>query len=391
MKATPQTDEGLRMNVREERGFVLPLVIFGMLIAAVIIAGATFVGRQELRIGIASSNGVEAFYLAERGLTNTMTDWSSEAFSLIPLGSDTTLTDTLETGMVATTVTRVGDRLYLLEATSGLSTGGAVLSGASRSVGLVVRLFDPQLDPPAALTTRGTTVVKGNAEVHGEDVDPTGWGGFCGFPNEDKPGILTDNAGGVSTVGQGTLSGTPAVQEDTTIADSTFTQFGEMSWSDLTAIADLTLPGGNFNGTGPVVASGRCVESDLTNWGDPENPTDPCGDYFPIIHVTGDARMQSAGVGQGVLLVDGDLDLRGGFVFHGIIIVQGTFESQGSGNKVFGGVFAGNATLENQALTGGSVIQQSTCAVERTLLNISATRPRPLGIRSWVDLSATAR
>jgi hypothetical protein len=379
------------MKVHEERGFVLPLAIFGMLIAAVIITGATFVGRQELRVGIASSSGVEAFYLAERGISNTMTDWPAEAFSLLPLWSDTTLTDSLETGVVTTTVTRVGDRLYVLEATSGLSKGGPILSGASRSAGLVVRLFDPELSPPAALTTRGNTVIKGNAEVHGEDVDPTGWGGFCGFPTDDKPGILTDNAAGVSTVGQGTLTGTPAVEEDTSISDSTFTEFGDMDWSELTAMADLTLAGGNFNGTGPVVASGTCVESDDSNWGDPENPAAPCGDYFPIIHITGSARMQSGGVGQGVLLVDGDLDLRGGFVFYGIIIVQGSFETQGSGNRVLGGVLAGNASLDSQSLTGGSEIHRSSCAVERTLLNISATRPRPLGMRSWIDLSATAR
>ena len=42
------------MNVSEESGFALPLAIFGMLLAAVIIAGATFLGRQELRVGIAN-------------------------------------------------------------------------------------------------------------------------------------------------------------------------------------------------------------------------------------------------------------------------------------------------------------------------------------------------
>ena len=379
------------MSLKDEHGFALPMAIFAMLIAAVIIAGGTFLGRQELRVGIANSKGIQALYLAERGLANTMVEWDWQAFSSLPLWSDTTLTDTLETGIVATAITRVGSRMYVLEATSTVTEGGAVLSGASRRAGLVVRLFTADIDPPAALTTRGNTSVKGNAEVHGEDVDPSEWGGLCSFPVENKLGVLTDQTGTVTTSGQGELTGDPALEQDTTMSDSTFTQFGEMSWDDLVTLADLRLPGGNINGTGPEVSSGACSTSVLTNWGDPRNPTAPCGSYFPIIHVDGDARIQSAGVGQGLLLIEGDLDLRGGFVFHGVIIVQGTFDTQGNGNRIFGGVLASNAEIENQSLTGGSVIQNSTCAVSRAILNSNLlNRPRPLKIRSWVDLSSAS-
>ena len=128
----------------------------------------------------------------------------------------------------------------------------------------------------------------------------------------------------------------------------------------------------------------------MTNWGDPLNPTAPCGDYFPIIHVTGNARIQSGGTGQGILLVDGNLDLRGSFVFYGVVIVQGIFLTQGTGNHVSGGVLAGNADLDNETLTGSSEIQNSTCAVSRAILNNSSlNRPRTLDIRSWVDLSSS--
>lgn len=377
------------MNMQDERGFALPMAIFGMLIAAVIITGATFLGRQELRVAIANSNGILALYLAERGLANTMVDWDAVVLSTLPLWGDTTLTDTLDTGVVSTEVTRVGSRIYVLEATSTVTKGGEVLSGASRRVGLVVRLSTADIDPPAALTTRGITSVGGTAEVHGEDVDPAEWGGLCSFPAENKPGVLTDDAENVTTSGQGELTGNPALEEDTTISNSTFTQFGEMSWDDLVALADLSLPAGTINGTGPAVVSGQCSTSVLTNWGDPLNPTAPCGSYFPLIYVNGDALIQSGGVGQGVLLVEGDLDLRGDFVFYGAIIVQGNFDTQGNGNRVFGGVLAGNANFESQSVTGGSVIQNSTCAVSRAILNSSSlNRPRPLGIRSWVDLSS---
>ena len=83
------------------------------------------------------------------------------------------------------------------------------------------------------------------------------------------------------------------------------------------------------------------------NWGNPENPGAACWDWFPVIHITGNANVQSGGVGQGVLLVDGDLDLRGNFAFYGIVIVQGSLGTQGSGNRVYGGVMASNADLEH--------------------------------------------
>ena len=99
-----------------------------------------------------------------------------------------------------------------------------------------------------------------------------------------------------------------------------------------------------------------------SNWGNPENPGAACWDWFPVIHITGNARVQSGGVGQGVMLVDGDLDLRGNFVFYGIIIAQGNLDTQGSGNRVYGGIMASNADFDDQSLTGGSVITNSTCA-----------------------------
>ena len=221
---------------------------------------------------------------------------------------------------------------------------------------------------------------------------PAGWGGVCLGGLEDKPGILTDDSSQVSTQGAAELTGVPPVAQDTTIADSTFTQFGDLGWDELTGMADIVLGGGNISTMAPDSTIGgdcRTGQAFPSNWGNPENPGAACFDWFPIIHITGHANMQSGGVGQGVLLVDGDLDLRGNFVFHGIIIVQGSMETQGSGNRVFGGVMASNADLNDQTIVGGSVVTNSTCAVSRALLNNrSLTRARPLASRSWVDLSA---
>ena len=369
-------------------GFALPAAVFALVIAAALIVGSTFVARQELRIGTAIKQGSEAFYLAERGMNELMANWPAGTLSSMAMWDTTTTSSTFTGGVVDTRVTRLGDRLYLLESSSTVTRGGSELQGAARETGVVVRLFSVEIEPPAALTTRGTTQIKGTAEVHGEDVEPSQWPGLCSGTLTDKPGILTNDASAVSSSGSGEMTGNPPVQQDTTISDATFTEFGELDWDELTALANKTLSPGTINNTAPVSVGSVCSTDVATNWGDPLDPTAPCGNYFPIIHVPGTVKIQSGGIGQGILLVDGDLDLRGNFVFYGIVIVQGNFETQGSGNRVYGGVLAANADLDTQQITGGSVITYSTCAAERAVLNnANLTRPRPLDNRSWVDLS----
>lgn len=377
------------MTRKDTRGFTLPLAIFAMVVLALVATASLFTVRQELRIGVAHDHASRVFYLAERGLVDVLANWEAPVLNSLPVQGDTTLVDTLKDGSWSVELTRLSPQLFLLESTGVLSRGGPVLSGATRRLAMIVRLVSADLDVPAALVTRDATSVSGTAEVHGEDTDPPFWEGLCVGPHSDKPGILTDNAAAVTTTGQGEITGVPAVLEDSTLSDATFTQFGSLSWTDLTAMADKTLPGGSFSSVMPVVnEAGGCDQGAPFNWGDPETPTGPCGSYFPIVHVTGDAVIQGGGSGQGLLLVDGDLDLRGGFTFYGAIVVQGGFMTQGSGNRIYGGVLASNADFADQSLTGSSVIQHSSCAVRRAVQNSTAlTHPHALAERSWVDLS----
>ena len=373
---------------RSEGGFALPFAVFALIIGAALIVGSTFVARQELRIGTAMKQGSEAFYLAERGMSEFLANWPAGSMTALAMWDTTTTSAAFTGGAVDTRATRLGPRLYLVESKSTVTRGGSELQGASRETGMVVRLFSVEIEPPAALTTRGTTSLKGTAEVHGEDENPPVWPGLCDASMVDKPGVLTNDGSGVTAVGSGEVTGVPAIQEDTTISDATFTEFGEVDWAELTSLANKEMSPGTINNTHPVSIGSVCSTDVATNWGDPLNPDDPCGNYFPIIHIAGNVKIQSGGVGQGILLVDGDLDLRGNFVFFGIIIVQGSFSTQGSGNRVYGGVLAGNADLETETITGGSVITYSGCAAERAVLNnANLTRPRPLDNRSWVDMS----
>ena len=370
------------------RGFAMPAAVFAIVIILVMVTGMFFTTHQDGRISSATENGKLALYTAERGMADILEDWTTLDVTSLSQWASQTFADTLPEGIWSVEVYRAGTNLFFLEALGTVTQGGAILSGAERRLGMMVRVLTADIDPPAAITTRGPVAVSGKAELHGEDVDPLAWGGLCTGSLTDKPGVVNDDTTQVTTGGQGEITGNPAYTEDPSIGDSTFTQFGDLSWVELTALASKKLSGGSFNQTAPSLVDGKCNTSDPQNWGDPLNPTAPCGSYFPIIYIAGNARMQSGGVGQGLLLVEGDLDLRGNFAFYGVIIVQGTFETQGTANRIIGGVFAGNASLDSQSFLGTSVVQNSTCAVTRAIQNSAAlNRARPLAERSWVDLS----
>lgn len=380
---------------RQPDGFALPAAIGGLVIVGVLVTAGFFMARQELRIGVASKHAAMAVNVAQMGANEIMANWNGYRLGNIPVWGDTTITQTVDGGIWTVTIQNLNGTVYYLEAEGEVTEGGAMWAGATRRVGIVTRMLYADITPPAALTTRGSTVVKGNAEVHGEDTDPPGWGGYCSGPKQDKPGVLTNDTSAVGTSGKGTITGSPAYDQDSTIVDSTFTHFGNMTWAELVTLAkaegkNVSSLGTTVNNTLPDSTGSQCNTAPLTNWGDPRNPGAACGNYFPLIYHGGPSlRIQSGGFGQGILLVDGNLDLRGNFVFHGIIIVQGSFETQGSGNRILGGVLASNANFDDQDLTGGSVTTNSTCAVQRAILNnASLSRARPLAQRSWVDLSS---
>jgi hypothetical protein len=337
-----------------------------------------------------------AVNIAQAGANEVMGNWNGYQLGNIAIWSDTTIVDSLENGFWEVTIANRNNFVYFLTARGEVTDGGELWAGASRTIGIVTKMRFANIDPPAALTTRGKTVVKGGAVVNGFDTTPPTWAPYCsGVATSDTTGILTNDASIVDAVGTSVIDGTPPVEEDPTIVDETFTNFGDMDWAQLTALAaaegkNVTSLGTSINNTGPdTTATGRCNETTLTNWGD-TLPTAPCGSYFPLIYHGGNLTIQSGGSGQGVLLVEGNLDLRGDFLFYGIIIVQGSFETEG-GTRVIGAVMASNSLTDAQGYTGSSEITYSRCAIQRSILNnASLSRARPIAERSWVDLTAVA-
>ena len=162
------------------------------------------------------------------------------------------------------------------------------------------------------------------------------------------------------------IDGIPAPKSQNPVAGdpNTYLKFGDQSWDMLTANADIKLPGGNYS-IAPTVTGTNCQYSNTSNWGDPLRTT-ACADYFPIIYVNGDLKIQANSIAQGVLLVNGSVEMAGNFTFNGIMVVKNDIKSTGNGNKITGSAFAGNTyTADNTSINGNSEIQYSSCAVER--------------------------
>ncbi|MEZ4415568.1 MAG: hypothetical protein R3E10_07415 [Gemmatimonadota bacterium] len=377
-------------TLAEERGFVLPAALLAVVVLTIVTTAGFFAVQQESQIGASAERSTKAFYLAEQGIVDVLGSWNNAQYAAMPQWGTRQSTDTTAMGIWTVTVTKGNDQIYYLDATGTLTEGGLLYQGSSRRVGLAARMTLPDFDPRAAITTTVNVSVRGRAEVHGEDHVPPGWGGVCTGPLSDRAGVLMQDTSTMGNAGKSKVTGNPPVQEDAGIGSQTFNQFGDMDWAELVSLASKVYAGGSLNQFFPQLdVNGNCDFGDMQNWGDPENPAAPCGNYFPVIYMAGSANLQSGSRGQGILLVDGDLAVRGDFLFHGLVIVHGQYDSQGSGNRVYGAVMASNVDLDQQNAVGQSVVDFSSCAIERAILNASElNRARPLWERGWVDLSS---
>jgi hypothetical protein len=360
------------------------------------VTGGIQLATQEARIGQATVRSVEAFYLAESTMNDVIAHWRPAQSSLTNWGAPEVRTGgTASGGTWTAEIRQVNDRLFFIRTTGKIDAGGG--ARASRSLGVLARVLTANIQPPAALLTMGTVQVQGSAQIRGNDQIPAGWNAtVCPDPLVNLPGVVTDSGGSLQLAGAASVSGTPTgYVKDAAVTEDSFTSFGGMTWNELTSLATIKLSGGSITGTGPTLTpSGTCNTANSLNWGDPDNPAAPCGNYFPMIHIAGSASIQSGGRGQGILLVDGDLDLRGDFLFAGAIIVQGAIGVQGggaSGPRINGGVIARNANLNVETFTGSSIVQNSRCAIRRAIQNNSQlTTVTPISNRSWVDLTGAS-
>jgi hypothetical protein len=399
----------MKRIVRDERGMALALAIVALVIVGALVAGAFFSATQEQRAGSNTRGGLQALGAAEEGGYEVIDNWSIPSYNTrhiypYPGGGDSLALGAgypsswtgaaHSTGVYGGYLYKLNGELYLVDMTGRDSTGGTNAAlvqsggGGRMRLGLIARIRTIQFQTPAALTTGNGDAVGGNSVINGTDQNPAGWPN-CGPLDSTRAGIRAASGNPVTISGHATVIGTPPVLLDTSVHPSTFTTFGGTSYDQLAAAATITLPVQNFaTMIAPVVTAGACDRSVQTNWGDPLNPTQPCGSYFPIVHITGAGTTIINGQqGQGILLVDGNLSVQGSFQWYGITIIQGSLKTAGGGGAAahfFGVTMVRDSVAVGTTITGSANILYSTCAVVRAL---EMTQPAALmRSRSWVAL-----
>src|SRR2546426_2920651 len=381
-----EKESDMRHVLKNERGIALALAIVELMVVGALIAGALFAATEEQRVSENVRRVMAAFGVAEEGVYDIIRDWGKNSGTyagLYPFPAkqssvviDTT-TSASKTGSYSGTLFKLNDQLYLIDvrAQDNMSLAGRVRGGgASQRLGLLVRIKPLMLGPPAALTSGGANVLGGNASINGNDQIPTGWTG-CGLTDSAGAGVRTQTTNTVAFNGHPTVLGSPPVLKDPTLADSSFSVYGDVTYAQLASQATITLPAQDFSTTvAPSLSGGTCNTSVPTNWGSPNDPAGPCGQYFPIIHITGTGAAVSGQEGQGVLLVDGSLDGQGGFQFFGVVVIKGKLRTSGGG----GGNparFCGTMMVQDSValadttitIIGNANILYSKCAITKAL------------------------
>ena len=388
----------------KEPGLALVTALLVVVLVGALILGVFATSVADYRIGRNLLVQEQALAAAEYGQNDVLRSWDTSWVHTMQPGSVTVrAVPVLGGGLDTVRVTRVDNTTFWLVSTG--TVGSGVQTQARRRTGVIARLNTPSIAVKGAVTLRLTTSLKqgGQAYASGFDQNPPGWAG-CGPTGPPVSGLaVTDTTSlNYTNGGQNSDSGAPPILETQVAADTaTYSRFGGVTYQQLTAMANLVYTGGNTNAAPDPTAnlSGTCDRTNPQNWGEPERPpysdaqhplTPACYDYFPVIWVKGDLHLSTGGSrGQGILLVDGDFAASGGAEFRGLVIVRKTFQTSGSGIKVFGALFVNDSSTANNAsnqLGGQSVIQYSSCTLASVLLSTLSAYAKPVKQRSWADM-----
>ncbi len=376
-------------------GFAIPAAIFVIVVLSLLAIAGLYVAQSNATANTGIRQSRKALYAADAGATQEIGTWNRSTYRALDPG-DSLVTDwrTLPGGsQYRTSVLRVDDGQITSPPIYRLRTVGRPGTDVTAQHALVTMVKVDVGDATccdAALKTQGQLNVLGvgaGVKVSGLDTPPDAWAGRCPADRTDIPGVQMKDLDQLNISGSPVFEGVPPLDEDPTIDDSTFAVFGDLTYEDLTRIAEKRFDGDQLFDTlrSETTAEGECAESVPTNWGDPENPGGPCFEYLPIVHVAGDLKLTGDGIGQGILLVDGNLQVTGEFEYFGVVIVMGDADFRGTTN-IHGGLLVRNGVSASELayLRGGTEVQYSSCSTSRALLQ--AFVARPLAGRHWFEV-----
>jgi hypothetical protein len=373
-----------------ERGMALAVAIGAIVVTGALVAGAMFVGTQEQRVAENSRRVEASFGVAETAVYEIIGMWPESVGSFNAMGrypgANSTRTWTLvqtrtNTGKYSGTLYKLSSSVYLVDMTGqdNQSLTGAIVGGGARQrVGVLTRVRTLKVPLSTAITAQGTNIsVGGQGAIDGTDEVPNATWTHCPLPDTTAAGVRISPSDSVPN--QSNVTGSPPVETDSAIADSTFEKFGDVTYAELAARANVVLNSGGSIRTRPVEVGGVCDKVIVTNWGDGINRAGPCGSYFPIIHLRGAGETTLNGdQGQGILLVDGNLRIQGSYEFFGVVIIQGYLTTFGGGSSeahFWGSVMVKNPTNHTISIGGRASLEYSKCALVQVL---NATAPGAL-------------
>jgi hypothetical protein len=388
-----QTPTESRPTLRQdERGMALAIALFAIVVIGALVAGTAFAGQLEMGGGRSAIATTQAMEQAETGISDAFENWDP-AWNGLDAG-ETAIGPVTTTGRNrrSYTVTRLGGVLLFVRSTGErLNAGGTIV--ASRELGHLARLLDPDVDVDAAVEGMGDVRVGGTSKVSGFDTNPAGWGGDCSGSLADVPGVRA--SGDISTTGGGDIIGAPSpsqpfVENDPSVTAQSFTDV----YDALVPAVTRTYGGGNYGGMEPSLnGAGSCDQTDLDNWGEPGDPdygplVPLCRGFMPVTLFTGDVTINT-GRGQGIMIIQGNLRIQGTLIFDGIILATGNIDFHGTGganSRIYGGMFSANTIDVDDliSITGAPVITYSSCAIAAVLSN--AAKGLPLSRRGWVQI-----
>ncbi|HYT03940.1 MAG TPA: hypothetical protein VEM13_03575 [Gemmatimonadales bacterium] len=393
----------MKQILKNERGMALAIAIVALVVVGALVAGALFSGTQEQRVAENLRRVQASFGVAEQGVNEIIRVWPNSTTTFNSMGWYPTATGIHTFGLAQTSsgtgkysgkLYKMNNEIYFIDITGqdAQSLGGTIQGGgASQRIGMLATIRPLDISIGGALTSGGANVLKGSSLIDGNDHTPDGWTS-CDPTGAPIAGIRVQADGTVNDTSG--IYGTPKLLRDSTLKDSSFSKYGDVTYWSLAARATITWDSPqNFNNNiQPSTVGTQCNTGDKYNWGDPQNPTAPCGGYFPIIHIAGSGTSVINGQeGQGILLIDGDLSVQGGFQWFGIVIIKGSLKTSGGGSTdahFWGAVLAqdtvafGSDTVND--MSGHANLLFSNCAIIKALDNTGVVAA--MRSRGWVQL-----
>ncbi len=403
----------------ERSGFVLPVVIFGLLIMGVVVVAAFHTAGDEQRSSRAVRESSAAFYAAEAGLNDIWGQWDDSLVSDLAPGQQKALGPFMLGGGSSFTITirRTDNDPTDTQRSFHVAAEGNAPGGAASVLSYSI-VMEPSGGYHLGFCCNAAATVRGDLDVYpennslanlltGVNQDPAGWGAACDTAYDDKPAVIIEDSTQVRVHYNSDLEGDLVEQE---LPADIFDSFGDYTWDEIKNMADHIVdatdyPSAHWENDGlihpyyttdPVTGAVTCDTSTPLNWGS-DDPSDPCFDYFPVILIRGEVDVHNM-YGQAVVILDygidpvsgakygAEFDIENGAVFNGIVLGKGCLEIEDGG--VFHGAVFVDGTWDYDTGSSGCGADRdldinddgdliySQCAVDRALslskLNIAA-------------------